>query len=202
MWPPEARPPSWGSRGRRPGSSGPRPTRCCSRGALAAPAEEGAARRCLLRPPAPPMCASLGPGPVAALPAVAPPSPRGCWRSGGRRDCVPREGKRPGGARASGGGAGVWQVSGLRPAPRAPRAPPALPASRRRAAASPASCFLRPGGSPTARPVGSQRGSWSAGPASSSHLDGCGSSARGLGSRVSGRGRAFCRWRSGAGKCC
>ncbi|XP_008246620.1 adenomatous polyposis coli protein isoform X2 [Oryctolagus cuniculus] len=55
------------------------------------------------------MCASLGPGPVAALPAVAPPSPRGCWRSGGRRDCVPREGKRPGGARASGGGAGVWQ---------------------------------------------------------------------------------------------
>ncbi|XP_058533468.1 adenomatous polyposis coli protein isoform X2 [Ochotona princeps] len=43
------------------------------------------------------MCASLGPGPVAALPAAAPPSPRG------RRGCVRPEGTR------RGGGAGVWQ---------------------------------------------------------------------------------------------
>lgn len=42
---------SWGSFGRRPGSSGPRLSRCCSRGAQSATAEEGGARSCLSSAP-------------------------------------------------------------------------------------------------------------------------------------------------------
>ncbi|XP_070427384.1 adenomatous polyposis coli protein isoform X7 [Equus przewalskii] len=55
------------------------------------------------------MYTSLGSGPVAALPASGPPSPLGSWSSGGRRGCVPQEGKRPGCVRASGHGTSVWQ---------------------------------------------------------------------------------------------
>lgn len=60
------------------------------------------------------MYASLLSGPVAALPAPVPSSTRGSCGSGGGgggRGCVPREGKRPGGPRASGRGASVRQVS-------------------------------------------------------------------------------------------
>ncbi|XP_073933062.1 adenomatous polyposis coli protein isoform X6 [Castor canadensis] len=58
------------------------------------------------------MYASLLSGPVAALPAPVPSSTRGSCGSGGGgggRGCVPREGKRPGGPRASGRGASVRQ---------------------------------------------------------------------------------------------
>ncbi|XP_070373695.1 adenomatous polyposis coli protein isoform X7 [Equus asinus] len=55
------------------------------------------------------MYTSLGSGPVAALPASGPPSPLRSWSSGGRRGCVPQEGKRPGCVRASGHGTSVWQ---------------------------------------------------------------------------------------------
>ena len=44
MWLPETRPLPWGSFGRRPGSSGPRLARCCSRGAQSATVEEGGVR--------------------------------------------------------------------------------------------------------------------------------------------------------------
>ncbi|XP_047680245.1 adenomatous polyposis coli protein isoform X6 [Prionailurus viverrinus] len=53
------------------------------------------------------MYACLGSGPVAVLPASAPPSTLGSWSSGGGR--VPQERKRPGGVRTSGRGADVWQ---------------------------------------------------------------------------------------------
>ncbi|XP_051058294.1 adenomatous polyposis coli protein isoform X14 [Phodopus roborovskii] len=55
------------------------------------------------------MYASSRSGPVAALPASAPPVTLGAPSSGGGRDRVPREGRRPGGARACGRGASVWQ---------------------------------------------------------------------------------------------
>ncbi|CAO2593604.1 hypothetical protein LEMLEM_LOCUS7349 [Lemmus lemmus] len=61
--------------------------------------------------PASPMYASSRSGPVAALPASVPPVTLGARSSGGGRDRVPREGRRPGGARACGRGASVWQVS-------------------------------------------------------------------------------------------
>lgn len=51
MWLPETRPLPWGSFGRRPGSSGPRLARCCSRGAQSATAEEGGARSWLSSAP-------------------------------------------------------------------------------------------------------------------------------------------------------
>lgn len=60
----------------------------------------------------PPMYSSLGLGPVAALPASVPLSALGSWSSGGGKGCIiPHERKLPGGARASGCGASVWQVS-------------------------------------------------------------------------------------------
>ncbi|XP_036061007.1 adenomatous polyposis coli protein isoform X9 [Onychomys torridus] len=56
------------------------------------------------------MYSSSRSGPVAALPAsVPPPVPLGARSSSGGRDRVPREGRRPGGARACGRGASVWQ---------------------------------------------------------------------------------------------
>ncbi|XP_052597797.1 adenomatous polyposis coli protein isoform X15 [Peromyscus californicus insignis] len=56
------------------------------------------------------MFASSRSGPVAALPAsVPPPVTLGARSSSGGRDRVPREGRRPGGARACGRGASVWQ---------------------------------------------------------------------------------------------
>lgn len=58
------------------------------------------------------MYASSRSGPVAALPAsVPPPVTLGARSSSGGRARVPREGRRPGGARACGRGASVWQVS-------------------------------------------------------------------------------------------
>lgn len=84
--------------------------------------------------PAPPMYASLSSGPVAALPASVPPVTLGARSSGGGRGRVPREGRRPGGARACGGGASVWQVSaaahagGSHPGPAGPRAARSRPA--------------------------------------------------------------------------
>ncbi|XP_054411798.1 adenomatous polyposis coli protein isoform X9 [Pongo abelii] len=55
------------------------------------------------------MYASLGSGPVAALPASVPPSTLGSWSTGGSRSCVRQETKSPGGARTSGHWASVWQ---------------------------------------------------------------------------------------------
>ncbi|XP_073089033.1 adenomatous polyposis coli protein isoform X9 [Manis javanica] len=55
------------------------------------------------------MHASLGSGPVATSPPSAPPSAFGSCSSGGGRGCVPQEGQRPGGGRASGRGTSVWQ---------------------------------------------------------------------------------------------
>ncbi|XP_041500625.1 adenomatous polyposis coli protein-like isoform X3 [Microtus oregoni] len=55
------------------------------------------------------MYASSRSGPVAALPASVPPVTLGARSSGGGRDRVPREGRRPGGARACGRGTSVWQ---------------------------------------------------------------------------------------------
>ncbi|XP_058580994.1 adenomatous polyposis coli protein isoform X9 [Neofelis nebulosa] len=56
------------------------------------------------------MYACLGSGPVAVLPASAPPSTLGSWSSGsGGGGRVPQERKRPGGVRTSGRGANVWQ---------------------------------------------------------------------------------------------
>ncbi|XP_043451419.1 adenomatous polyposis coli protein isoform X12 [Prionailurus bengalensis] len=59
------------------------------------------------------MYACLGSGPVAVLPASAPPSTLGSWSSGGGGGGgggrVPQERKRPGGVRTSGRGADVWQ---------------------------------------------------------------------------------------------
>ncbi|XP_069396694.1 adenomatous polyposis coli protein isoform X8 [Delphinus delphis] len=55
------------------------------------------------------MYASLGSGPVAALPASVPPCPLGSWSSGGGRGCVRQEGKRRGCVRSSVRGANVWQ---------------------------------------------------------------------------------------------
>ncbi|XP_030182248.1 adenomatous polyposis coli protein isoform X7 [Lynx canadensis] len=59
------------------------------------------------------MYACLGSGPVAVLPASAPPSTLGSWSSGGGGGGgggrVPQERKRPGGVRTSGRGANVWQ---------------------------------------------------------------------------------------------
>lgn len=72
--------------------------------------EEDEGRSCLPRPLAP-MYASLGSGPVATSPPSAPPSAFGSCSSGGGRGCVPQEGQRPGGGRASGRGTSVWQVS-------------------------------------------------------------------------------------------
>lgn len=63
------------------------------------------------RAPAPPMYASLGSGPVAALPVSVPPSTLRSWSTGGSRSCVRQETKSPGGARTSGHWASVWQVS-------------------------------------------------------------------------------------------
>lgn len=62
-------------------------------------------------PPVPPMYASLGSGPVAALPASVPPCPLGSWSSGGGRGCVRQERKRRSCVRSSVRGANVWQVS-------------------------------------------------------------------------------------------
>ncbi|XP_060152097.1 adenomatous polyposis coli protein isoform X11 [Globicephala melas] len=55
------------------------------------------------------MYASLGSGPVAALPASVPPCPLGSWSSGGGRGCVRQERKRRGCVRSSVRGANVWQ---------------------------------------------------------------------------------------------
>ncbi|KAM6149229.1 adenomatous polyposis coli protein isoform 14-T14 [Erethizon dorsatum] len=59
------------------------------------------------------MYASRRSGPVAALPASVPSSTPGNWSSrgggGGGRGCVPQQGERPGGARASGRKASAWQ---------------------------------------------------------------------------------------------
>ncbi|XP_054445944.1 adenomatous polyposis coli protein isoform X7 [Pteronotus mesoamericanus] len=55
------------------------------------------------------MYASLGSGPEAALHASGPLSILGFWGSGGGKGCVLQVRKRPGGARASGRGANVWQ---------------------------------------------------------------------------------------------
>ncbi|XP_017382690.1 adenomatous polyposis coli protein isoform X5 [Cebus imitator] len=55
------------------------------------------------------MYASLGSGPVAALPASVPPSTLGSWSTGGGGSCVWQEGKSAGGARTSGHWASVWQ---------------------------------------------------------------------------------------------
>ncbi|XP_023979672.1 adenomatous polyposis coli protein isoform X7 [Physeter macrocephalus] len=55
------------------------------------------------------MYASLGSGPVAALPASVPPCPLGSWSSGGGRGCVQQERKRRGCVRSSVRGANVWQ---------------------------------------------------------------------------------------------
>ncbi|XP_039704385.1 adenomatous polyposis coli protein isoform X8 [Pteropus medius] len=55
------------------------------------------------------MYSSLGLGPVAALPASVPLSALGSWSSSGGKGCIPHERKLPGGARASGRGASVWQ---------------------------------------------------------------------------------------------
>ncbi|XP_047634382.1 adenomatous polyposis coli protein isoform X7 [Phacochoerus africanus] len=55
------------------------------------------------------MYASLGSGPVAALPASVPPSPLASWSSGSGCSCVRQERKHPGGVRASVRGASVWQ---------------------------------------------------------------------------------------------
>lgn len=57
------------------------------------------------------MYASLGLGPVAALPASVPPSPLASWSSGSGWSCVRQERKHSGGVRASVRGASVWQVS-------------------------------------------------------------------------------------------
>nr|XP_011771164.1 adenomatous polyposis coli protein isoform X7 [Macaca nemestrina] len=55
------------------------------------------------------MYASLGSGPVAALPVSVPPSTLRSWSTGGSRSCVRQETKSPGGARTSGHWASVWQ---------------------------------------------------------------------------------------------
>ncbi|KAL4661478.1 hypothetical protein H8957_015477 [Semnopithecus entellus] len=55
------------------------------------------------------MYASLGSGPVAALPVSVPPSTLRSWSTGGSRSCVRQETKSPGGARTSGQWASVWQ---------------------------------------------------------------------------------------------
>ncbi|XP_025243333.1 adenomatous polyposis coli protein isoform X3 [Theropithecus gelada] len=55
------------------------------------------------------MYASLGSGPVAALPVSVPPSTLRFWSTGGSRSCVRQETKSPGGARTSGHWASVWQ---------------------------------------------------------------------------------------------
>ncbi|XP_067587540.1 adenomatous polyposis coli protein isoform X13 [Pseudorca crassidens] len=55
------------------------------------------------------MYASLGSGPVAALPASVPPCLLGSWSSGGGRGCVRQERKRRGCVRSSVRGANVWQ---------------------------------------------------------------------------------------------
>nr|XP_012325529.1 adenomatous polyposis coli protein isoform X3 [Aotus nancymaae] len=55
------------------------------------------------------MYASLGSGPVAALPASVPPLTLGSWSTGGGGSCVWQEGKSAGGARTSGHWASVWQ---------------------------------------------------------------------------------------------
>ncbi|XP_058918152.1 adenomatous polyposis coli protein isoform X8 [Kogia breviceps] len=55
------------------------------------------------------MYASLGSGPVAALPASVPPCPLGSWSSGGGRGCVRQKRKRRGCVRSSVRGANVWQ---------------------------------------------------------------------------------------------
>ncbi|XP_076995081.1 adenomatous polyposis coli protein isoform X11 [Tamandua tetradactyla] len=55
------------------------------------------------------MYTSLGSGPVAALPASFPLPALGSWSSGSGRDCARQKRRRPGGARASGREASVWQ---------------------------------------------------------------------------------------------
>ncbi|XP_011925903.1 PREDICTED: adenomatous polyposis coli protein isoform X11 [Cercocebus atys] len=55
------------------------------------------------------MYASLGSGPVAALPVSVPPSTLRSWSTGGSRSCVRQETKSPSGARTSGHWASVWQ---------------------------------------------------------------------------------------------
>ncbi|XP_033034810.1 adenomatous polyposis coli protein isoform X3 [Trachypithecus francoisi] len=55
------------------------------------------------------MYASLGSGPVGALPVSVPPSTLRCWSTDGSRSCVRQETKSPGGARTSGNWASVWQ---------------------------------------------------------------------------------------------
>lgn len=57
------------------------------------------------------MYASLGSGPVVALPASVPPCPLGSWSPGGGRGCVRQERKCRGCVRSSVRGANVWQVS-------------------------------------------------------------------------------------------
>ncbi|XP_065730828.1 adenomatous polyposis coli protein isoform X9 [Phocoena phocoena] len=55
------------------------------------------------------MYASLGSGPVVALPASVPPCPLGSWSPGGGRGCVRQERKCRGCVRSSVRGANVWQ---------------------------------------------------------------------------------------------
>ncbi|KAM8779172.1 adenomatous polyposis coli protein isoform 8-T8 [Rhynchonycteris naso] len=55
------------------------------------------------------MYASLGSSPEAGLPASVPFSTPGFWSCGGGEAWIPQERKRPGGVRASGRGANVWQ---------------------------------------------------------------------------------------------
>lgn len=106
MWPPETPQLLGGSLGRRPGSSGLRLARCCSREALLAAGEEGEARSCLPGPPAPPMYVSLGSGPVAALPASVPSSTLGPGAPAAAGTVTGRR------AQPSGRRANVWQVQG------------------------------------------------------------------------------------------
>lgn len=111
MWPPETRPLLGGAAGEGRGAAGRGwhdavPGKCCW--LLVRKVKHS----CLPGPPAPPMYACLGSGPVAVLPASAPPSTLGSWSSGGGGGGrVPQERKRPGGVRTSGRGANVWQVS-------------------------------------------------------------------------------------------
>lgn len=105
MWPPEARPLLGGAAGEGPGTAGRG-----WRDAVPGKSSWLPVRKELpSRAPELPMCSFLGSGPVAAVCAAVPLS-LGATSSGGGWDSVRRERKRQGGPRASGRGAGVWQM--------------------------------------------------------------------------------------------
>lgn len=111
MLPPETRPLLGGAAGEGPGAAGRGGRDAVPGKRCRVPVRKANNELPSRVPRFPPMYASQGSGPEAALPASGPRSTLGFRGSGGGQGCVPQERKRPGGVHAPGRGANVGQVS-------------------------------------------------------------------------------------------